>query len=495
MPSPENEPDIGAKPGDVLAGKYRVERVLGKGGMGIVVEAHHLQLDERVALKFLLPEGLKDAEAIARFDREARAAVKIKSEHVARVTDVGRLETGAPYMVMEYLEGEDLSVWLRKRGPMPVEQACEFLLQACEAIAEAHALGIVHRDLKPANLFCIRRADGMLSLKVLDFGISKMTANLAGSRPDLGMTKTSAVVGSPVYMSPEQMQSSKGVDARTDIWSLGIILFELVTGELPFDGASVTELAIKIATAPPVRIASLRPDLPPGFDYVVSRCLEKDREARFQNVAELAIALKDYGPRRSGPSVERVLRTLQVSGVSLPLPPSGAFKSALAETMSAPGAGPTPDGPTATGSAWGGTRAGKRPRRAAVAAILVGAVALVAAAGALVVKTRRPPSAPSSLSAATPLPAIAASMPPPAALVVPSASSSSSSTPPDPPKVSATPVSSARAPSRWVAAPPAAAPQPAPSPATAPSAPAHPACTPPYFVDSAGRRRYKPECL
>jgi serine/threonine protein kinase len=209
--------DPGVKPGEILAGKYQVERVLGVGGMGVVVAAHHIQLDEKVALKFLLPDALKNTEALARFEREARAAVKIKSEHIARVIDVGKLDSGSPYMVMEYLEGGDLSGMLSKTGKLPVEQAVDFVLQASEAIAEAHALGIVHRDLKPANLFCIRRRDGQLAIKVLDFGISKVTKT--GSMPDsMSMTKTTAVIGSPVYMSPEQMQSSKGVDLRTDVW-------------------------------------------------------------------------------------------------------------------------------------------------------------------------------------------------------------------------------------------------------------------------------------
>src|SRR5580704_996551 len=213
---------VGVRVGEVLAGKYRVEGILGAGGMGVVVAAHHLQLDERVALKFLLPEALANAEAVARFDREARAAVKIKSEHVARVIDVGKLENGSPYMGMEYLDGSDLSAWLQKRGSPPIPQVVDFVLQACEAIAEAHSLGIVHRDLKPANLFCIRRPDGGLCIKVLDFGISKMS--MLG---DLHMTGTTAVFGSPAYMSPEQMHASKDVDGRTDVWSLGVILYEL----------------------------------------------------------------------------------------------------------------------------------------------------------------------------------------------------------------------------------------------------------------------------
>src|SRR4051794_37656982 len=200
------------KEGELLAGKYRVDKVLGVGGMGVVVAAHHIQLDDRVAIKFLLPETLGNGDAVMRFAREARAAVKIKSEHVARVTDVGTLENGAPYMVMEYLEGGDLAAWLQDRGRLPVELAVDLLLQACEAIAEAHAIGIVHRDLKPANLFVARLPGGVQSVKVLDFGISKMTG-FSASGGESSATKTSALLGSPLYMSPEQMRSSKDVDA------------------------------------------------------------------------------------------------------------------------------------------------------------------------------------------------------------------------------------------------------------------------------------------
>src|SRR5258706_2580107 len=209
-----NDPPV--REGEILAGKYRVERVLGVGGMGVVVAATHIQLEERVAIKFLIKDALASGEAVARFAREARAAVKIKSEHVARVIDVGTLETGAPYMVMEYLEGGDLSQVLQSRGSLPMEEAVEYVLQACEAIAHAHVLGIVHRDLKPANLFLIRRPDGTNAIKVVDFGISKVMPG-KGSSSDNAMTRTRAVMGSPLYMSPEQMTSTRDVDGRTDI--------------------------------------------------------------------------------------------------------------------------------------------------------------------------------------------------------------------------------------------------------------------------------------
>jgi serine/threonine-protein kinase len=220
-------------PGEVIATKYRVERVLGAGGMGVVVAAHHLQLETRVAIKFLLPGTLKDADAVARFAREARAAAKITNEHVARVFDVGALETGAPYIVMEFLDGVDLATRLRSQGPLDIEEAVEFLLQICEALAEAHALGIVHRDLKPANLFCFRRPDGLPWIKILDFGISK-TLHTEGFSAQAAFTQSAAIMGSPRYMSPEQMQSARNVDARSDIWALGIVLYELLAGRPPF---------------------------------------------------------------------------------------------------------------------------------------------------------------------------------------------------------------------------------------------------------------------
>jgi eukaryotic-like serine/threonine-protein kinase len=323
----ENDPReaAGVHEGQLLAGKYRVEKVLGVGGMGVVVAAHHVQLEEKVAIKLLLPEMLKNADVVARFAREARAAVKIKSEHVARVFDVGQLDGGAPYMVMEFLEGSDLAAWLRERGPLPVEQATEFVIQACVAIAEAHGLGIVHRDLKPANLYCIRRSDGQLSIKVLDFGISKLTEMArASDLPGGSVTRTSAVMGSPLYMSPEQVQNSKDVDARTDIWSLGVILFELMTGTVPFPGETFGEIAVKIAVHPQLLLRTCRPEAPPALEAAVSRALEKDRQRRYPNVAEFAVALLPFSSRRAEGYVERISGTIHSAGLSasaVALPP------------------------------------------------------------------------------------------------------------------------------------------------------------------------------
>ncbi|HEY2733697.1 MAG TPA: serine/threonine-protein kinase [Polyangiales bacterium] len=304
--------------GATLSGRYLLGRTLGAGGMGVVIAARHLDLDEWVAIKFLLPEVAQGAEAVGRFAREAWAASKIKSEYVARVNDVGRLPSGAPYIVMEYLEGLDLAAMLHSRGPLPIEQAVEFVLQACEGIAEAHALGIVHRDLKPSNLFCWRRSDGLLAVKVLDFGISKITQPIAAGA-DLRITATATTVGSPLYMSPEQMSSAKVADARADVWALGVILQELITGTVPFCAASLPELAIKIATERPQSLRARREDVPKALERVLLRCLEKERDRRYASVAELARALAPFGPARARAPAERAERVLRASAEREPL--------------------------------------------------------------------------------------------------------------------------------------------------------------------------------
>jgi serine/threonine-protein kinase len=267
------------------------------------------------------------------------------------------------YMVMEYLDGGDLSAWLEKRGPLPVELAVEFLLQACEAIAEAHALGIVHRDLKPANLFVVRLPSGGQCVKVLDFGISKRTGLSASGA---SMTRTSAVMGSPLYMSPEQMQASKDADARSDIWALGVILYELVTGESPFLADSMPELVLKIMSGAPEPIRNKRPDAPAGLEQVVLRCLEKDRARRYATVGELAVALVEFGPPRARLSVERISFVMQAAGLSssaLDLPP-------LSEGPSAPRT-------SGTVASWGQTAGvGPRGKGALLAAALVVALGL-----------------------------------------------------------------------------------------------------------------------
>jgi len=363
--------------GDLLAGKYRVESVLGSGGMGVVVAAVHVELGQRVALKFLLPHALESGEAASRFLREARAAVKIDSEHVARVLDVGRLENGAPYMVMEYLEGTDLS--LHARGfSLAIEEAVDFVLQACAAMAVAHAVGIIHRDLKPANLFVTKRPDGSPLLKVLDFGISKMSVMDA---PAI-LTNTSAIMGSPLYMSPEQGQSARNVDARTDIWSLGVILYELLTGRPPFPGESLGEVLSAVITQTPKSIRELRPDVPEGLEYAVMRALQKPVDQRFQNIAELSAALVEFAPVRSQVLHDRVSGVMSRAGMSsLPPPPSlvpprGSSPpraSSPPQVSSPPPPSESAPAVSATGTNWAGQA---KPRKKRFGAPLIVAAAL-----------------------------------------------------------------------------------------------------------------------
>jgi serine/threonine-protein kinase len=399
--------------GQVLAGKYRVERVLGVGGMGVVVSALHIQLDERVALKFLLPDALGNPEAVARFGREARAAVKIKSMHVARVSDVGTLENGAPYMVMEFLHGQDLAALIHDRGPIPFPDAVDFVLQACEALAEAHALGIVHRDLKPANLFMITGADGAPCIKVLDFGISKITKT--DSSGDYGMTSTQAVMGSPLYMSPEQMTSSRDVDGRADIWAIGTILFELLTGRPPFLGETMPQLCGMILQEAPPMPRELRPDLPEGLQAVLLRCLEKKRDRRYANVAELASALAPYGTRLAARSAERVSKVLSAAGIS----------SRELDVTAPPSVG------AATGSAWGTTQS-KTSHRALW--VTLGGAGVVLVAGAALFLRPGHADAPDPRTSASAAPvsertAPAPAPPPPAVVPAPLAASTASEAP------------------------------------------------------------------
>jgi serine/threonine-protein kinase len=306
--------------GDVLAGKYRVEQVLGKGGMGYVVSAIHTQLDQRVAVKFMVPELCEHPEAVARFLREARAAVRIRSEHVARVLDVGTLDDGTPYMVMEFLWGRDLATELEEVRQLPVVQAVDFVLQACEALAEAHAYGIVHRDLKPANLFLTRRADGSALIKVLDFGISKAISDQAATTAE-SLTASQSLIGSPHYMSPEQVRRPKTVDFRSDIWALGVILHELISGDRPFGGDTPMSVLAAVVSDPAPRLRDVRPELSAGgVESVILRCLEKDPAHRYANVAELALALGPYAPSSAQQLIARIqgITRAQVQSHSVP---------------------------------------------------------------------------------------------------------------------------------------------------------------------------------
>jgi eukaryotic-like serine/threonine-protein kinase len=317
--------------GDVLDGKYAVERVLGTGGMGMVVAARHVDLGQRVALKFMLKEAMADPANVERFAREARAAVQLLSPHTARVLDVGKLHNGEPYMVMEYLEGEDLDA-LVQNGPLRPDVAVEYMLQACEAFAEAHAKGIVHRDIKLKNLFLTKSIDGRALVKVLDFGLAKTL----GSIGDVALTATSNVFGSPQYMSPEQMRSAKEVDARSDIWSIGVCLYELLAGRLPFDAPGVAEICAMVLKDPTPPLRQFAP-VPAQLEAIVLRCLEKDAQRRYQSVAELAAALEPFTHFEG--SSRRILNVMQTASrpiAALPTASLGPLPSSdeIAKTIS-----------------------------------------------------------------------------------------------------------------------------------------------------------------
>jgi len=465
------------RPGDVVAGKYRVDRVLGEGGMGIVVAATHEHLDQRVALKFLLPAMAANPEIVQRFVREARAAVKIHSEHVARVLDVGTHE-GSPFMVMEYLEGGDLAQVLAERGELPLGDAVGYLLQACEAIAEAHALGIVHRDIKPANLFLARRTSGKPSIKVLDFGISKSAA----TGPEAIATHTSALMGSPSYMSPEQLVSAASVDFRADIWALGVVLYEMLTRQLPFTAQSMPELVGTILQTTPASIASLRQGVPVGIQAVVDRCLQKVPVQRFANVAELARALLPFGPSRSEDSVERIEHVLGVAPGPAPFAASRPVQANPAGSTFSPA---TSQAQTAAS------------RKLLVSGLLAGLAVTGFAVGALVVlREARPAGAPSGSSSAMAVATAAAvsalplpTSPAPSTVIGPEATGHPLATPSGTPAPSSAPKpvpSTTKAGPR----PPIVAPLAPPAPTTS----AAPVCRTVSYFDTDGDKHFKQEC-
>jgi eukaryotic-like serine/threonine-protein kinase len=406
---PDDVAKTGVQIGDTLVGKYRVEAVIGTGGMGVVVRATHLLLKDKVAVKYLRWPGMADDETIARFLREAQAAARIKSPHVARVVDVGTLDNGSPYLVMELLDGSDLGGIVEKDGPLPIEFAVTLMLQTCEALASAHASGVIHRDIKPSNLFLTRGPAGEPVVKVLDFGISKVT-NLSASSGDLTLTQRS--MGSPLYMSPEQMRSARNVDVRTDIWSLGVVFYELVTGVAPFVAETIPELYALVLDedSRPSPLGQHGKDLPPGLDDIVQRCLCKGAQGRYPNVAALAAALAPFGGTGADASAERTRRILEAAGLptvsSAPTPPSESSRASSRAEVQA-----TPVRASSTATSFGQTGSTTHGARGRMMALVGSGLALLVGIGIGVSMVRRGgetalPNAPVPASANT---AIAAS--------------------------------------------------------------------------------------
>ena len=467
--------------GSLINGKYLVENVIGEGGVGVVVAAQNVELSEHVALKFLKPEMLERTDIIGRFMHEAKASCSIKSEHCASVYDVGRTSAGVPFLVMELLEGQDLSSVLEGGRQLDVRQVAEYGMQVCDALAAAHAKGVVHRDIKPENLFVTTRG-GMRSIKVLDFGISKTALTGSVLSSVLPLVKTQALMGTPFYMSPEQVRTPDRIDARTDIWSLGIVLFEALAGRLPLHAESITELCAEILESPLDSLSQYRQDLPEGLVEVVEKCLEKDVKRRYQNVAQVALALMPYAPSRARICAERAGQALATAGlvdadsVRIPssIPPamstgsypavrvsgtqsvaSGSFQVGPPPAISVPAAAPAP-APVAS----------KKPY--AIAAIGLGIV------GAIFFLTRTPAPAP----AAPPPPIVQAAAP-----VVPATTTVAEPPPVEPAKEAEAPpkpVEKAARPVVHAAAPPPPA---RPAPAPRPPAPATASVKKPDAID------------
>jgi serine/threonine-protein kinase len=312
------------EPGDVVAGKYRVDDVLGRGGMGVVVLATDVDLQRPVAIKFLLSSQLDDEDALNRFLREARASAQIESPHAVRVYDSGKTKAGDPYIVMERLKGSDLHAKLHEAGPLPVDEAVDVILQACEGLAAAHARGIIHRDIKPGNLFLEERLDGTQSVKILDFGLAKPLAS--GT-----MTASNRLMGSPIYMSPEQISSPKDVDARSDIWSVGVVLYEVLTGQRPFRGETVLAICADVMNREPDPPSTHNAEIPPELDEVVLQCISRDPKARYSDIGELAGALADFGSPASRGAAKRVQNILLA-----PVPEEASNPSAPSALSAAP---------------------------------------------------------------------------------------------------------------------------------------------------------------
>jgi serine/threonine protein kinase len=456
--------------GEVVGEKYRLVRLLGEGGMGTVYEARHDVIGRRFAVKFLHAELAQHPEILARFRREAQAAGSLENENIAAVTDFGSSPDGAPYIVMEFLEGQDLAKVLAQTGPLPIQRAAHILIQVCRGLFAAHGRGIVHRDLKPENLLLQTRGDGGDLVKILDFGIAKLKST--EHRPEAA-TRTGITLGTPYYMPPEQARGQKELDERADIYALGVILFELLSGQKPHNGENYNAILYSILMQAAPRIETYRPDLPPELAALVHRAMAADANERPQSVSELAEALAPY----TGRSITPPPTTGPGSTVFLPQGPqqrSASTRAPVALTPPTPSAYNAPP-PSRTGL-WVGL-----------------GVALVSVLGATAFFVSRGATPEPAVAATTPLPAPTPVAPPPAVVTaVPAIATAVPQIAPTP--APAPPATSAQPPPSVVAAPaprvrggaklpktpaktpepPAIAPAPAPAPAPVPAKPPAP---------------------
>jgi serine/threonine-protein kinase len=384
------------QPGEVLDGKYRIERLLGEGGMGAVAKATHMLRRAPVALKFMSPAVLALQGAVERFVNEGVAASQIDSDHVVKVFDVGRMPTGTPYLVMEFLDGADLGQLLhRSGGRIDMHRAVHFALQILRALQTAHGAGIIHRDMKPSNVFVIEKDGEPDFVKLVDFGISKVRSDEPGAR-QANLTRTNSALGTPLYMSPEQARSPRDVDARADLYSVGAMLYELLAGRTPYicESGEFTEILFKIFTTEPEPLGALRPDLPGGLVAAVQRALARDPNARFSSASEMAEALAPFADVRSAQVIARLHGG---RGRSLAPPPVSHSPTGPAPVVSVPDARantfPTNEAlrPPRVPSHMGvthdrPTQSQPRPSKAPIVFAFVGIVLLCAVAGIVVLK-------------------------------------------------------------------------------------------------------------
>ena len=436
-----NAPGGGAKGlpqiGQTLGGKYEIVRLLGEGGMAFVYEANHRRLQQRVAIKLLTPEFARDPELVARFEREARGVARLRTKHVARVMDVDTTPEGVPYIVMEFLEGRDLDAELTARTRLPLAEAVDIVLQTCGGLVEAHGMGIVHRDLKPANLFLANELEGNdRVVKVLDFGISKFIGEATR------LTSSGAVMGTVLYMSPEQVRARPGVDTRADIWALGVILYELLAGRAPWEGHSHQIAAAIVSTDPP-DLRSLA-QVPDAVVAAVRTMMQREPSQRFSTVQEVIAALGPFAPPGSiGASIVEHVAVGQTGSRSravlgspsakhtipmgsrpsaLDAAAASARTAAMASTAasSSPSASLSSPPPASHPTLPPPESARQTPphgKLALIVAVVVGLLGSTGVALILVTILRRPPPAPAALDASRGSTSASAAEPPPATAV------------------------------------------------------------------------------